>query len=159
MINNSDNIDKAIQDDLIQLSVKQNLEKIDFGSCPICYEDITVLQYDNNKTKPRANMTTTPCGHSFCYECLSKHLEKKNKCPICRTQISNKSNLKSVSVYDGCYLINEKVEEHFQNELDNLISASYNLRDSSLLIGSIKTCMYDAFTHFRRLQIVDDNEE
>lgn len=156
MINN---IDKAITQDLIQESLQQNLKKIDLGCCPICYENIDVLQYDNDKIKPKSNMTTTPCGHSFCYECLSKHLEKKNTCPICRTKLSNKTLLKSVTVYDGCYLINQKVEEHFQNELDNLISASYNLRDSSLLIGSIKTCMYDAFSHFRRLQIADDNED
>ena len=77
MINNVDNIDKAIEEDLIQCSIQQNLDKIDFGSCPICYEDINVLQYNNSETKPKSNMTTTPCGHSFCYECLSKHLEGK----------------------------------------------------------------------------------
>ena len=159
MIDTIDKIDKAIEDDLIQCSLQQNLEKLDFGNCPICYEDIKVLQYNNSESKPQSNLTTTPCGHSFCYDCLEKHLNKKNKCPICRANISNKTHLKSVSVYDGCYLINEKVEEHFKGEMDNLISASYHLRDNSVLIGSIKTCMYDAFTHFRRLQLIEDSDE
>lgn len=159
MTNNIDNIDKAIEEDIVQCTLQYNLEKIDFGNCPICYEDIKVLQYNDSETKPQSNMTTTPCGHSFCYECLSKHLERKNKCPICRAKISNKTHLKSVSVYEGCYLINEKVDEHFQGEIDNLIAASYNLNDKSVLIGSIKTCMYDALTHFRRLQLIEDSDE
>lgn len=154
-----DNVDQVIQNDLLQETLESNIKKVDFGNCPICYEDIQVLQFDNDYIKPKKNMTTTPCGHSFCYNCLAKHLEKKNKCPICRTKISNKTNFKQVSVYDGCYLINEKVDQHLTDEIDNLIAASYHLRDNSVLIGSIKTCMYDALTHFRRLQLTEDSDE
>ena len=153
------NVDQVIQNDLILQSLEMNLKKVELGTCPICYEDIEVLQFNNDTVKPKKNMATTPCGHSFCFECLSKHLERKNKCPICRTKISNKNNFKQVSVYDGCYLINEKVDQHLTNEIDNLIAASYHLRDNSVLIGSIKTCMYDALTHFRRLQISEDSDE
>lgn len=42
--------------------------------CPVCYEDI------NNDCA-----FTTPCGHVFCESCTSKC---KNKCPICRQNMS-----------------------------------------------------------------------
>ena len=30
------------------------------------------------------NNCTTPCGHSFCFQCLAKALEQNNTCPCCR---------------------------------------------------------------------------
>jgi len=42
--------------------------------CCICMDVI-----NSNK-----NNCTTPCGHSFCFKCLAKSLEKKNTCPCCR---------------------------------------------------------------------------
>jgi len=31
------------------------------------------------------NNCVTPCGHSFCFQCLAKALEQNNTCPYCRT--------------------------------------------------------------------------
>jgi hypothetical protein len=90
MTHNIDNIDKAIEEDIVQCTLQHNLEKIDFGNCPICYEDIKVLQYNDSETKPQSNMTTTPCGHSFCYECLSKHLERKINVPFVEQKYQTK---------------------------------------------------------------------
>jgi len=47
--------------------------------CPICFEVL------NSKF----NTITTPCGHSFCFNCLFKNIHSKksasyNKCPCCR---------------------------------------------------------------------------
>ena len=28
---------------------------------------------------------TTPCGHTFCTECLSRAVDVRNTCPVCRT--------------------------------------------------------------------------
>lgn len=41
--------------------------------CCICFEAIG--------TK---NNCTTPCGHSFCFVCMSKSLAQNNTCPCCR---------------------------------------------------------------------------
>jgi len=30
------------------------------------------------------NNCITPCGHTFCFQCLAKALEKNNTCPCCR---------------------------------------------------------------------------
>jgi SNF2 family DNA or RNA helicase len=50
-------------------SIRDRVKNSSF--CPICYQD-----YDN-KTVLRC------CQNSFCFECLSKWLMKKNKCPMC----------------------------------------------------------------------------
>lgn len=42
--------------------------------CSVCYE---VIQKINN--------CVTPCGHAFCFKCMSKCLQQNNCCPICRT--------------------------------------------------------------------------
>ena len=39
--------------------------------CPICYDIIK-------------EAFITKCGHSFCYLCITKHLEHKSQCPTCR---------------------------------------------------------------------------
>lgn len=44
-----------------------------FNECCICFEEIG--------TK---NNCTTPCGHQFCFVCMSRSLANNNKCPCCR---------------------------------------------------------------------------
>lgn len=41
--------------------------------CCICYNELQ-----------KVNVTTTPCGHSFCFRCIIKCLERNNTCPYCR---------------------------------------------------------------------------
>ena len=137
------------------------LNVLDMGNCPICYEKLQFLKYDEKeeKIKPNPNVVTTPCGHSFCFTCLSKHLENKNKCPICRKRLLKRPNLKPISVYEGCYVINQKIDEHLVTEIDRLIASSSALRDSSILLGSIKHCMYEMMQSFRRLQLVESDDE
>ena len=141
------------------LIFKDELGELEFGKCPICYDAIKLIYVEQGELKPNPNVTTTPCGHSFCYKCLNKHLEKKNKCPMCREKIFNKSNLKPVSVYEGCYVINQTVNQQLARNINSIISASHNLQDTSILLGSIKSCMYDAFQSFRRLQIDGDSDD
>jgi E3 ubiquitin-protein ligase RFWD2 len=42
--------------------------------CPICF---TTLK----------DSFITPCQHTFCYECISKHLETKSSCPSCKSYL------------------------------------------------------------------------
>jgi hypothetical protein len=71
-----------------QLSELTNEEKKEIlntdKECPICLEKI-------NSTN---NLTTTPCGHSFCFNCIFKNINSKksasyNKCPCCREILDN----------------------------------------------------------------------
>lgn len=46
--------------------------------CVICLEEIG-----------KANQVTTPCGHKFCFQCISHSMftVTKNTCPYCRTRL------------------------------------------------------------------------
>ena len=46
------------------------------ADCPICYEEIK-----------DTNFCVTKCGHKFCMDCMPKHLQNNQKCPLCRSDI------------------------------------------------------------------------
>jgi hypothetical protein len=48
--------------------------------CPICMETIGQL-----------GSSTTSCGHKFCTPCFVKTITRKNTCPMCRTDIMEKT--------------------------------------------------------------------
>ena len=159
--NNKEFIDqlKAINDEG-KISMDE-LNLLDIGNCPICYEKLQFLKYDEEEEeiKPNPNVVTTPCGHSFCFTCLSKHLALKHKCPMCRTKILNKNQYRLLSTTEGCFVINQKIDTHLTYKFDSLFTAAQQLQDPSLLLSSIKYCMYDVMQSFRRLQVVDDSDE
>lgn len=47
--------------------------------CPLCLDE-----------KKQIDIDTTNCGHTFCHECICKHIDSKigiSSCPLCRTHI------------------------------------------------------------------------
>jgi hypothetical protein len=44
------------------------------NECPICYDVVDITK----------NNATTPCGHTFCFSCISQALIHNNECPCCR---------------------------------------------------------------------------
>ena len=52
------------------------LDIVKNNECPICYE---IIGEKNN--------CNTPCGHSFCFSCITKALYKNNTCPCCRENL------------------------------------------------------------------------
>jgi len=137
------------------------LNVLDVGNCPICYEKLQFLKYDEKeeKIKPNPNVVTTQCGHSFCFTCLSKHFALKHKCPMCRTKIINRNQYRLLSTQEGCFVINQKVDTHLTYKFDSLFTAAEQMQDSNILLSNVKYCMYDAMQAFRRLQVVDDSDE
>ncbi len=148
---------KAINNDN-KISIDE-LNNTDVGHCPICYEKLKVIIYENNEIKANPNITTTPCGHSFCFKCLSKHLETKNKCPICREKICDKQKYRLLSSYEGCYLINQKVDYHLADKINVINLASQQLQDPNILLSTVKYCMYDFMQTIRRFQMNDDSDD
>jgi len=67
--------------------------------------------------------------------------------------------LKSVTVYEGCYIINQTVNQHFSRNINTLITTSNNLRDTNILLSAIKTCMYSALESFQQLQFDEDSDD
>jgi hypothetical protein len=46
----------------------------DAANCPVCYSRIK-------------EAFITSCGHSFCYKCITHHIEASQNCPVCRKHI------------------------------------------------------------------------
>jgi len=85
--------------------MKQKMEKIEKYECSICYE---IIQKINN--------CTTPCGHSFCFNCIVKCLHKDNKCPYCRFVLNESKLEENDSNSDS-----ENEEEGDDNENEELL--------------------------------------
>ncbi|XP_064457745.1 E3 ubiquitin-protein ligase COP1-like isoform X2 [Ornithodoros turicata] len=67
--------------------------------CPICFDVIE-----------EAHMT--PCGHTFCYKCITTGLEYNNRCPKCNFVIEKKEQ-----VYPN-FLLNELITKYKQKLAD-----------------------------------------
>ena len=62
--------------DYAELVVNAEISKLNENShveCSVCYEKIG-----------EKNNCVTPCGHTFCFQCMMSCLNYKNTCPICR---------------------------------------------------------------------------
>lgn len=53
----------------------------DIIECSICYE-----------TFCKINVSITPCGHEFCFNCIIKAISYNKECPICRTRLAEESD-------------------------------------------------------------------
>ena len=49
--------------------------------CAICLRSFQELN------KLEEEIHTTPCGHVFCYTCISQSLPARSKCPICNSRV------------------------------------------------------------------------
>lgn len=52
--------------------------------CAICMEELTIVDEEESESDIYLE---TPCGHKFHQNCLSKWMEQKFLCPLCRTEI------------------------------------------------------------------------
>ena len=48
--------------------------------CPICFDKVN----ENGNF-----VVTTPCGHAFCFKCITKAMNTNANCPFCRTPLMN----------------------------------------------------------------------
>jgi len=67
----------SVKPDNLQKSISSEEDNIpDAGKrCTLCLEQ-------------RKNVSVTPCGHLFCWECIIDWLRKKQECPVCRDHFS-----------------------------------------------------------------------
>ncbi len=55
------------------------IEYLDYddGNCPICF------------TSPQLSKSRLPCGHVYCFECISEWSEVKWECPFCKQRFES----------------------------------------------------------------------
>jgi len=72
------------------LIIEENNEKKQIRyDCCICFEELG-----------KTNISTTPCGHTFCFNCIVKCLKVNNTCPYCRTVLKDDENVVSTTYND-----------------------------------------------------------
>ncbi|CEP10392.1 hypothetical protein [Parasitella parasitica] len=91
-------------------------------SCPIC-QDLMKEVY------------VTHCGHSFCHECISLHLDNQSDCPMCRSEL-NKNNiypnfqLNKLAAYRIQSIKESQPVDQHLNPIEKLIIESKKSNDS-----------------------------
>jgi len=113
--------------------------------CPICYE---VIQ--------STNACVTPCGHSFCFNCVIHSLQNADTCPCCRALLVTSSSedhdedeeLDSDQEFSGSEEDEEEEEEEEEDTRTNIdvvtnafVTRGYDVKDalSMLLCSYSKT--------------------
>jgi hypothetical protein len=60
-------------------SMKERIENYKTTACPICIDT------------PKNPVTTNCCKNVFCFECMTRSLERRCVCPMCRSEITSES--------------------------------------------------------------------
>ena len=70
------------------INMDETLEK-----CPICYEKIQ-----------KYGFCITNCKHQFCMDCMMKHIQNNQSCPLCRAEVlPDKPNSDPTVEYEAGY--------------------------------------------------------
>ena len=89
--------------------------------CPICFNLLKEAHI-------------TRCGHTFCFECISKCFETNSRCPKCNFDLENRQK----DIFPN-FLLNELVAKH-RSKLDSISKVTSNSSNSSeqeMILGKI----------------------
>jgi len=131
-----------------------------FVECCICFEEIGTM-----------NNCTTPCGHKFCFTCMSKCLVQNNTCPCCRSVLMEEKDDEDDSDYEddsdteSNYSFDE--EENLDKITERFLALGYTTNDLvSMLIGRVKEkrnytrdCVEKMFSEFNAILEENDDEK
>mmetsp|Transcript_12750 Transcript_12750/g.46640 ORF Transcript_12750/g.46640 Transcript_12750/m.46640 type:complete len:467 (+) Transcript_12750:119-1519(+) len=77
---------------------RRHVDRLDDFDCPLCF-------------KLFHEPITTPCGHTFCRECLQRSADHSNRCPMCRCLLLINANTASVS-----HVLQNVIKKQFPDE-------------------------------------------
>lgn len=104
-----------ISESKYMLSILEKLSKKDEidleQNCSICFDTLS-------------NPSLTPCGHVFCKECLELCLKVKNRCPMCKADLTGKE----------IYLVDNKKEVKEEVEMMNPLIKKYGSKLGKLIL-------------------------
>ena len=56
-------------------------------------------------------------------------------------------------------MINQKIDMHLSYKFNSLFTAAEQLQDPNILLSSVKYCMYEVMQSFRRLQVINEDND
>lgn len=105
---------------------------MDMYNCPICFNFIQ----DGH---------ITSCGHSFCYNCITKTFEQSKRCPICNTVLSKDHIIPNL-------MLNEIVQKFkLEKELETRIREGSLHQDNSIKDVLLQTTKHMALADIEHL--------
>jgi hypothetical protein len=109
------------------LCLETSAELCELFECSICMEEQKII-----------NQNTTNCQHSFCHDCICRHIDSSknsSSCPLCRTQITS-LEVKDMEHYETIrqkYNIQEKQQTDYFDMLYDSWIISEPIGDNILL--------------------------
>ena len=105
----------------------------EFVECCICYEKI------GDK-----NSSVTPCGHKFCFNCITAALSRNNTCPCCREVLVEKEEEEDWDDSEEEWVDEVEEEDDGSPTIDDyteqFIKNGYDVKDAiCLLLGKYKS--------------------
>lgn len=95
--------------------------------CPICFEKIQGI-----------NNCTTPCGHVFCFRCITEAMNNNSRCPCCRQElVESRSN----SSGDGGDIDIEHSDNEDEDDYDDEDYEDEDDEQDVSKLGNIETVM------------------
>lgn len=107
--------------------------------------DITIDCCICLETLGNTNITTTPCGHTFCFSCLMKSMDLRNTCPYCRTKLREEEDI-----------IEESDEESYGEEHDYDSEYTYYTDHNYILDWDEKTLLSNTSNPINKIASVDE---
>ena len=107
-----DEINLDTNDEKLETPKKEETENP--AECCVCYEELG-----------KTNVTTTPCGHTFCFSCLMKCMDVKNSCPYCREPLREEEDIIQSSDDEDDYSDDEYDDEDSITSEDELDLMDY----------------------------------
>ncbi|XP_065916969.1 E3 ubiquitin-protein ligase COP1-like [Dysidea avara] len=113
------------------------LQNSDF-ICPICF-DILKEPF------------ITPCGHSYCYDCISSSLKQYSRCPLCNEPMTNDDSLiPNVTLSEVIYKYRKQQEAEHLHERETPIQAKQILEQLEAFGASDMRSVFIGLTQLMR---------
>ena len=117
-------------------STNTHMESIN-ETCPICFDEIKKI-----------NNCTAPCGHTFCFKCLTKAMNNNTECPMCRGSLVDDEDIgSSISTEDDDdddeYETEDEMEEeeinikmsNIETVVERFTNKGYTLMDALMILS------------------------
>lgn len=105
---------KYFKEVIPKINPESTTNKLD--NCAICLTKI-----ENDK------ICITPCGHTYCYECIYKSILIKKECPTCRTNIESSDLIKITNTQNKI----DDIINKYGTKIGNLIEYLKNLLETT----------------------------
>ena len=85
------------------------------------------------------NPFITPCGHTFCKDCIFEVVNRQHRCPVCNQDLQEKELVKNLEFGELLNKLVEAREKETQKATENLVGGvlNFNKDEDAAYLGPI----------------------